>query len=123
MLSLIKGDSFDLRFKEINVPCRLLVKGNMKKVEELMKNYQQELDAGKRPSELRKTVLATPKAPVIHEVNFLCRGPAPVVNSTVVALGKPAGVEKSKTSNSASSQPVISAKKENNTVKCDSFIN
>ena len=88
-----------------------------------MNSYQQELDAGKRPSELRKTVLATSKAPVVYEVNFLCRGRAPVMNSTVVSLGKPAGVEKSKASNSASSQSVISAKKNNNTVKCDSFIN
>ena len=82
MLSLIEGDSFDLRFKDGNLPCHLLAKGNMKKVEELMNNYQQELDAGKRPSELRKTVLANPKAPVVDEVNFLCRGRAPVMNST-----------------------------------------
>ena len=121
MLSLIEGDSFDLRFKDGTVPCRLLAKGNMKKVEELMNNYQQELDGGKRPSELRKTVLANPKAPVVDEVNFLGRGRAPVMNSTVVSLGKPAGVEKSKAPNSALSQPVISAKKKNNTVKCDFF--
>ena len=105
------------------MPCRFLVKENKKKVEQLLNSYQQELDAGKRPSELRKTVLATSKAPVVYEVNFLCRGRAPVMNSTVVSLGKPAGVEKSKASNSASSQSVISAKKNNNTVKCDSFIN
>ena len=111
MLSLIERDSFDLRCKDGNVPCRLLAKGNMKKVEELMNNYQQELDAGKRPSELRKTVLANHKAPVVDEVNFLCRGRAPVMNSTVVSLGKPAGVEKSKAPNSALSQSVISAKK------------
>ena len=73
MLSLIEGDSFGLRFKDRNVPCHLLIKGNVKKVEELMKSYQQQLDAGKRPSELRKTVLAIPKAPFVDEVNFLCR--------------------------------------------------
>ena len=71
MLSLIEGESYNLQFKDQSVSCRLLSKGNYKKVEEAMKIFQAELDGGKSPPELRKKVLAPPKAPVVDDVNFL----------------------------------------------------
>ena len=72
MLSLVEGESFDLRIKEQNLSCHFLANGNLAKIEDLMGNYQSELDYGKWPFDLRKTDLAAPKAPVVKEVKFLC---------------------------------------------------
>ena len=96
MLSLIEGESYNLQFKDQSVSCRLLSKGNHKKVEEAMKSFQAELDGGKSPSELRKKVLAAPKAPVVDDVNFLSRSRAPVMSSREVCLGQSTERKKSK---------------------------
>ena len=96
MLSLTKGESYNPQFKDQSVSCRLLSKGNHKKVEEAMKSFQAELDGGKSSSELRKKVLAAPKAPVVDDVNFLSRSRAPVMSSREVCLEQSTERKKSK---------------------------
>ena len=96
MLSLIEGESYNLQDKDQPVSCRLLCKGNLKKVEEEMKIFQAELDHGKNPSDLRKKVLAASKAPVVDDVNFLSRSRAPVMRSREVCIGQSTERKKSK---------------------------
>ena len=98
MLSLIERESYNLQVKEQPISCRLLCKGNLKKVGEEMKIFQAELDDVKNPSDLRKKVLAASKAPVVDDVNFLSRSRAPVMRSREVCLGHSTERKKSKKS-------------------------
>ena len=125
MLSLIEGESYNLQFKDQSVSCRLLSKGNHKKVEEAMKSFQAELDGGKSPSELRKKVLAAPKAPVVDDVNFLSRSRAPVMSSREVCLGQSTERKKSKKAKVEKlTQPaVLQGSQNKNMVKNKGFCN
>ena len=79
-LSMIEGECYDLKIKDKEYPCRLLTKGPAKKVEQEMAYYKAELEEGKRPSDLRKKVLTSSKAPTV-EVDFLSSSRPPIMTS------------------------------------------
>ena len=105
-LSMIEVQSYDLRRKEEIYPCRLLTKENLKYVERAMLSYQAEMDSGKRPSDLKTTILTASKAPLVEEVNFLSSFRAPNMTSTAITLGKEDG-KAMKSKASSSQQPVV----------------
>ena len=90
-LSMIEGQSYDLRRKAEIYPYRLLTKGNLKYVERAMLSYQAEMDSGKRPSDLKTLILTASKAPLVEEVDFLSSSRAPNMTSTAITLGKEKG--------------------------------
>ena len=105
-LSMIEGQSYDLRRKEEIYPCRLLTKGNLKYVEREMLSCQAEMDSGKRPSDLKTAIVTASKAPLVEEVDFLSSSRAPNKTSTAITLGKESGKTK-KSKASSSQQPVV----------------
>ena len=105
-LSMIEGQSYDLRRKEETYPCRLLTKGNLKYVDRAMLSYQAEMDSGKRPSDLKTTILTASKAPLVEEVDFLSASRAPNMTITEITLGKESGKGK-RSKASSSQQPVV----------------
>ena len=94
--SMVEGQSYDLRIKEETYPYRLLTKGNLQYVERAMLSYQAEMDSGKRPSDLKTSILTASKAPapLVEEVNFLSSSRAPNMTSTEITLGKESGKAK-----------------------------
>ena len=105
-LSMIEGQSYDFRRKEEIYPRRLLTKGNSKYVERVMLSWQAEIDSGKRPSDLKTTILTASKAPLVEEVDFLSSSRAPNMTSTAITLGMESGKAK-KSRASSSQQPVF----------------
>ena len=105
-LSMIEGQSYDLRRKEEIYSCRLLTKGNFKYVERAMLSYQAGMDSGKRPSDLKTTILTASKAPLVEEVDFLSSSRAPNLTSTAITLGKESG-KAMKSKASSSQRPVV----------------
>ena len=80
-----EGDSFDLRIKEQILPCRLLAKGNLRRNEDLMKNYQRELDDGKWPQPAKDSPCCSQGICCCQGKHFLCLGCSPVMNSTKIS--------------------------------------
>ena len=105
-LSMIEGECYDLKIKDNEYPFRLLTKGPAKKVEQEMAHYKAELEEGKRPSELRKKVLTSSKAPMV-EVDFLSSSRPPIMTSADLSLGKDSGQTSKKSNTSASQQPAV----------------
>ena len=99
---MIEGQSYDLRGKEETYPSRLLTKGNLKYVERAMLSFQAEMESGKRPSDLKTTILTASIAPLVEEVDFLSSSLAPNMTSTELTLGKVS--RKAKKSKASSSQ-------------------
>ena len=79
-LSMIEGECYNLKIKDNEYPCRFLTKGPAKKVEQEMAHYRAEIEEGKRPSDLRKKVLTSSKAPMV-EVDFLSSSCPPIMTS------------------------------------------
>ena len=105
-LSMIEGECYNLKIKDNEYPCRLLTKGPAKKVEQEMAHYKAEIEEGKRPSDLRKKVLTSSKAPMV-EVDFLSSSRPPIMESAELSLGKNSGQTSKKSNSSASQQPAV----------------
>ena len=55
-----------------------------------MAHYKAEIVEGKRPSDLRKKMLTTSKAPMV-DVDFLSSSRPPIMTSAELSLGKDSG--------------------------------
>ena len=71
-----------------------------------MAHYKAEIEEGKSPSDLRKKVLASSKAPMV-EVDFLSSSHPPIMTSADLSLGKDSGQTSKKSKSSASQQPAV----------------
>ena len=64
------------------------------------------MDSGKRPSDLKTTILTASKAPLVAEVDFLSSSRAPNMTSTAITLGEESG-KATKFKASSNQQPVV----------------
>ena len=71
-----------------------------------MAHHKAEIEEGKRPSDLRKKVLTSSKAPMV-EVDFLSSSRSPIMTSAELSLGKDSGQTSKKSKSSASQQPAV----------------
>ena len=109
-LSMVEGQSYDLRRKEGIYSSRLLTKGISKYVERAILSYKAEMDSGKRPSDLKTTILTASKAPLVEEVDFLSSSRAPNMTSTAITLGKESR-KATKSKESSSQQQVVNQRR------------
>ena len=71
-----------------------------------MAHYKAEIEEGKQPSDLRKKVLTSSKAPMV-EVDFLSSSRPPIMTSAELSLGKDSGQTSKKSKSSAIQQPAV----------------
>ena len=84
-LSMIEGESYNIKIRDDEYSCRLLTKGHLKKMEKEVANYKRAIEEGKWPSELRTKVLTSSKTQMV-EVDFTSSFRPPMMTSAQLTL-------------------------------------